>query len=307
MLAFLTLLWGTSFLLIKIAARAFEPFAFALGRVGVAMATLALVALVARWRWPRGVRLWSRLAAISWIGQVTPFVLLGEAARLTTSADLALMMGGAPIFVFVASRLLGLGEPWSLRAAVGLALGFAGVAVSLGFPFAAESHQYPHAGWGRALGLLAAFGYASSAMLSRSASQEIGPFMAATASLAVSTFTLLAITLVRDGPRSPPAMIEAPVGPLAALFALGFFNTALAYLVYFRLVVVAGATFASLNNYVVPFVGLVVGALTLGEPVGVSSWIGFALVMTGVALTGHAGRGRNTAAPRRQLGARASS
>jgi drug/metabolite transporter (DMT)-like permease len=72
----------------------------------------------------------------------------------------------------------------------------------------------------------------------------------------------------------------------SALGALGVFNTALAYYVYFRLVNEDGPTFASLNNYIVPLIGVMGGAVALAEPIAPSAWAGLALVLRGVALTG---------------------
>ena len=113
-LAFLSLLWGSSFLLIKIAASAFDPFALALARGGVAAGTLIIAVALTGRIWPgRRPGLWARLVALSWIGQVIPFLLLGKAAQLTTSADLALMMGSAPMFVFLAGRFVGSGDRWT--------------------------------------------------------------------------------------------------------------------------------------------------------------------------------------------------
>ncbi len=80
-LAFLSFLWGSSFLLIKIASRAFDPFGFALARVGVAAAAMLLTSALSGKVWP-GSRpgLWAKLLALALIGQVVPFVLLGKAA-----------------------------------------------------------------------------------------------------------------------------------------------------------------------------------------------------------------------------------
>jgi EamA-like transporter family len=82
-LAFLSFLWGSSFLLIKIASRAFDPFAFALARVTVAAAAMLLTSAFAGKVWP-GSRpgLWVKLLALALIGQVVPFLLLGQAATL---------------------------------------------------------------------------------------------------------------------------------------------------------------------------------------------------------------------------------
>ncbi|HYA74464.1 MAG TPA: DMT family transporter [Roseiarcus sp.] len=299
MLAFLTLLWGSSFLLIKIASRAFDSTGFAFGRAGIAAAALVAAALAMRLRWPRSPRLWGQMAAMSLSGQVLPFLLFGLAAHLTTSADMALMMGGVPIFTFVIARLFALGEVWNARAALGLALGLVGVAISLASPLgsaAAASASAP--GLGRALALLGALGYATGALLSRPVSREIGATMAATGSMAVSAGLLLVLVLALEGLPSPAALAATPLGPLAALCALGLFNTALAYFVYFRLIARAGATFAALNNYMVPCLGLLAGAWTLGEPIGASSWIGLACVLCGVVVTGSAARAQRVIAER---------
>ncbi|NVN12265.1 EamA family transporter [Nguyenibacter vanlangensis] len=71
---------------------------------------------------------------------------------------------------------------------------------------------------------------------------------------------------------------------IACLVSLGFFNTALAYVVYFRLIHVAGATFAALNNYLVPPLGLFFGWFLLGEDVKSTIWIGLILIISGVIL-----------------------
>ena len=111
-LAFLSFLWGSSFLLIKIASRAFDPFDFALARVsgrgdaadqrpfeeGLAGITTCTM---------------GKLFALALIGQVVPVLLLGEAATLTTSADMALMMGAQPISVLLFGRFLGSRDRWT--------------------------------------------------------------------------------------------------------------------------------------------------------------------------------------------------
>jgi len=166
-LAFLSLLWGFSFLLIKIASQSFDWIGYAAGRAGVAALALAAVALARRVAWPRSAKVWGQMAAMSLTGQVGPFLLFGVAAHLITSADMALMMGSAPIFTFVLARMFGLGEVWNARAAAGLALGLVGVALSLGSPFGGGGVE--HAGLGRALALVGALGYAGSALQSRPA------------------------------------------------------------------------------------------------------------------------------------------
>jgi drug/metabolite transporter (DMT)-like permease len=283
-LAFLSFLWGSSFLLIKIASRAFDPFDFALARVGVAAAAMLITSALSGKVWP-GSRpgLWAKLLALALLGQVIPFLLLGKAATLTTSADMALMMGAQPIFVFLFGRFLGSQDRWTWLAAFGLAIGFAGVAVAFWSPGA---HSGDHSVLGRAFALAAGIFYGTGAIISGAATREIGAVRAVTASMTISTLVLTLIGLAFGKSTPLPALFQTPLAPMLAMGVLGVFNTALAYYVYFRLVHDEGPTFASLNNYIVPLIGVVGGAVALAEPVASSAWAGLALVLGGVALTG---------------------
>ena len=246
--------------------------------------------------WP-GSRpgLWAKLLALALIGQVIPFLLLGKAAMLTTSADMALMMGAQPIFVFLFGRFLGSRDRWTWLSAFGLALGFLGVAVAFWSPGADTS---AHSVLGRAFALAAGIFYGTGAIISGAATREIGAVRAVTASLTISTFVLALVGLAfgKSLPLAP--LFQTPLAPLLAMGALGVFNTALAYYVYFRLVNEEGPTFASLNNYIVPLIGVVGGAVALAEPIAPSAWAGLALVLCGVALTGRSLRPAKAAQPR---------
>jgi drug/metabolite transporter (DMT)-like permease len=288
-LAFLSFLWGSSFPLIKIAAEAFTPLGFALARVAVAAATLIVAGFFLGGLWP-GWRpgLWANLVALSALGQVLPFLLLGRAAKLTGSADMAVMMAAAPIFVFVIGRFLRSGDRWTLPGALGLALGFLGVGFALWAPSSQTAAASPVEG--RALALAAAFCYATSTLISGAATREIGAVKAVAASMTLSTLALAAVALISGGPLTSAEMASAGGAPIVAMATLGVFNTGLAYFIYFRLVVGEGPTFASLNNYLVPLIGVLGGAAALGERIAASVWVGLALVLAGVVLTGSAVR-----------------
>ncbi len=234
--------------------------------------------------WP-GSRpgLWVKLLALALIGQVVPFILLGKAATLTTSADMALMMGGQPIFVFLFGRLLGSRDRWTWLAGLGLMIGFAGVAVAFWSPGAGSG---AHSILGRAFALAAGVSYGTGAIISGAATREIGAVRAVTASMTISTLALALVGLTFGKPAPLAALFQTPLAPMLAMGALGVFNTALAYYVYFRLVHDEGPTFASLNNYIVPLIGVIGGAVALAEPIAPSAWAGLALVLAGVALTG---------------------
>jgi drug/metabolite transporter (DMT)-like permease len=207
-LAFLSFLWGSSFLLIKIASRAFDPFSIALARVGVAAAAMLLVSALSGKIWP-GSRpgLWGNLLALALIGQVVPFVLLGQAATLTTSADMALMMGAQPIFVFLFGRFLGSRDRWTWLGAFGLAIGFAGVGVAFWSPGAQGG---AHSVLGRALALAAGVCYGTGAIISGAATREIGAVRAVTASMTISTLVLALAGLAFTNPSPPATLFQIP-------------------------------------------------------------------------------------------------
>jgi drug/metabolite transporter (DMT)-like permease len=104
--------------------------------------------------------------------------------------------------------------------------------------------------------------------------------------MTISTVILALIGLTFGKPLPLGTLFQTSLTPMLAMGALGVFNTALAYYVYFRLVHDEGPTFASLNNYIVPLFGVIGGAIALAEPVASSAWAGLALVLCGVALTG---------------------
>jgi drug/metabolite transporter (DMT)-like permease len=162
--------------------------------VGVAAATMLLTSAISGKVWPESrPGLWAKLLALALIGQVIPFLLLGKAATLTTSADMALMMGAQPIFVFLFGRFLGSRDRWTWPAAFGLALGFVGVAVAFWSPGA---NSGAHSVLGRAFALAAGFFYGTGAIISGAATREIGAVRAVTASMTISTLVLTLIGLM---------------------------------------------------------------------------------------------------------------
>ena len=168
-LAFLSFLWGSSFLFIKLAARAFDPVSLALGRAGIAAVALLLTSVLSGRIWPEfRLALWMKLLALALVGQVVPFILLGKAATLTTSADMALMMGAQPIFVFLFGRLLGSRDRWTWLGGLGLLIGFAGVGVTFWSP---GGEGGAHSVLGRAFALLAGICYGTGAIISGAATQ----------------------------------------------------------------------------------------------------------------------------------------
>ena len=305
-LAFLSFLWGSSFLLIKIASRAFDPFGFR------ARARRRRGGCDAAYERPFG-------QGLAWIAAgivVQPPRARADRAgrslrpaRKSGDADDQRRHGaddGRPADLRLSVRPLSriarpldmARRPWPSWSAS------PGSASTFWSPGAAGG---AHSVLGRAFALAAGVSYGTGAIISGAATREIGAVRAVTASMTISTLVLALTGLAFGNPPPLAALFQIPLASLLAMGALGVFNTALAYYVYFRLVHDEGPTFASLNNYIVPLIGVIGGAVALAEPIAPSAWAGLALVLCGVALTGRSLRPAKASQARlaRRLGASA--
>src|SRR5579884_652247 len=268
-LAVLALIWGASFMLIKIADRQLAPATLILGRLGSAALLLAVIAVVrlgpratidelrAAWRW---------LVVIGLVNTALPFWLLSWGEKRIDSGLASIIQGAVPIF----NALLAFGFFREARVTgvrlAGLAIGFVGVALLVG--------AQPH---GKLLAALAVVGmalcYAIGTLLAGRHLRGTPPIVVALASTAVSTLAALPAGVL----QAPPGMWHGET--VAAIVVLGFVGTAIAYLLFFALIQRAGANYATLVTYLVPPIALAYGAIF-----GATAFAALALILAGVAL-----------------------
>ncbi len=274
MLALLALIWGSSFMFIKVAVRELDPATLILGRVGLATLTLAVVvplALGVRGTL-RALRLhWRALVVVGLVNTAVPFWLLSWGETRIDSGLASILQASVPIFVV----LLAFGFFHDQRVTgprlVGVAVGFVGVALLVG--------AQPE---GKIVGALAVVAmsacYAAGGLLTRRHLSDAPPQVVALGTAAVAALASL-------GPGVARAPSEAPSWKaLASVAVLGVVGTAFAYLLFFTIIAGAGAAYASLVTYLVPPVALVYGALFLDERVGGAALAGLALILAGVTL-----------------------
>ncbi|MBB4265973.1 DMT family transporter [Roseospira visakhapatnamensis] len=285
-LLLVSLLWGSSFVAIKVTAGSFDALDIASGRLVIAAACLTLAAWAVRARVPRDPGVWGRLLALSLVGQMAPFFLLGVSGQLTASSSSAMMMAAVPLITFLAGRLFRGGDRWTARVWLGLGIGFVGVLVTLGWP--TPSNAGAASDWlGKGAAILAAGGYALGTLISRSLAGRVGLTATVATTMTLSAVLMGGAWLALHGPDLLAGGLP-PTGPwpdptaTLALVLLGLVNTAGAYFVYFWLIRREGPTFASLNNYLVPVFGVFLGAAILGEPVQAQALAGLALVLLGI-------------------------
>ena len=286
-LVLISVLWGSSFTLLRIVSRDFTALEMSLGRTLVAAAFLLLILAARRQMRPLSKTAWRHVLTLAVIGQVMPLLLLSQASHYTASINTAIMTGSVPFITLFAARFMPDGESWTWAKWGGLALGLAGVIIAAGNASGAGVTDASLDMLGKGLALLASVGYALGALLSRNAREHVGVLELTAWSLAASAALLALVWLASLGLGYGHAHLP-PLRPVLLIAVLGVFNSALAYLLYYWLIRAATATFAGLNNYLVPVLGMFIGAQVLGEPIGLSAIAGLSLILVSIYAMRHA-------------------
>ncbi|RXZ43820.1 DMT family transporter [Crenobacter cavernae] len=269
-LVVLAALWGASFLFMRVAAPAFGPFALVWLRL--ALAGAILVPLIV---WQGGAPAWRANARpifiVGVINSALPFCLISW-ATLTLPAGIASVLNATTPLMTALWAMPLAGERLSAQRLAGLGLGLAGVAV-----LAMGKIDGSAAGVLPVLAMLAATAsYGLAAHYARRELTGVPPLVVSGGSLASTSLPLAPLALW-TWPATMPGAIEWGV-----VLALAALSTALAYLLYYRLIASLGATRASAVTYLIPLFGVLWGAWLLGEPVGLSMLAGGALILAGV-------------------------
>lgn len=268
-LLILSAIWGGAFLFIRIAAPVLGPVALVELRVGIAGIVLLLYVLATRKR--LGLARWRQYLMVGILNSAIPFVLISTAELHLTAGLAAILNATSPLFGAIVAALW-IKEALTARKVVGLLLGLAGVAVLVGWspiPFSAIIAL------SIAASLTAAFFYGLAGVYTKVNTQGASPLALATCSQVGAALFLAPFTLAAP-PRHTPAF---PV--ILAVLTLGILCTAVAYLLYFRLIANIGPTRALTVTFLVPFFGVFWGIVFLREPLTWSTILGFAIILSG--------------------------
>lgn len=282
MLAALALIWGASFMFIKVAVGELDPATLIAGRIGLAALTLAVVVpkLVGARRTLYELRRHAPLLAlVGLLNTALPFWLLSWGETRIDSGLAAIIQGAVPIFsAVIAFGFFPNQRVTGIRLA-GLLVGFLGVALIVGGRPEAEL-----------LGALAVVGmatcYAIGGLITGHALREASPYV-----VTLGTTTAAALIVVGPGTALAPHHVPSWKA-IASVVVLAVLGTALAYLLFFGLIQGAGFSRAALVTYLVPPVALAYGSVFLGESFGITAFGGLALILGGVALASSRGGAR---------------
>ena len=266
-------LWGASFLFMRIAGPEFG--AFALVEVRVAIAAFVLVPMLyAKGQIDQLTDNWTVLGILGVHNTALPFLLLTWATLFLSAGIAGILNATAPIFAALIAWAW-LGERLTLNKAAGLLVGTVGVWLLVRDKVGASMED-------TTLAVIAALGgsflYGIGGNFTRRYASKVKPLAIAAGSQVGATLVLLPVAVL-TWPTTPISMTA-----WAAAIVMGLFSTALAYILYFRLIANTGPTNAITVTYLIPLFAMVLGALVIDEPITVSMIIGCAVILLGTAL-----------------------
>jgi drug/metabolite transporter (DMT)-like permease len=277
----LALIWGSSFLFIKVGVRELHPVWLTFGRVTAGALTLLVVLAVTRGRLPRDPRLWGHLLVVGLLGVALPFTLFGYGEQRVSSVLAGIWNAATPLVALPLAVLAFRTERMTRARAAGIAVGFLGVLVVLGV--------WRGVGGSELAGQLMCFGaamcYAVAIPYQKkfiAGYAESGVTLAAGQLIAAWVLLAVAAPLIA-GPPPVPWHLSADV--LLCVLALGALGTGVAFVLNLRVIRLAGASTSTSVTYLMPVVATVAGVLVLGEHLRWNEPIGAVVVIAGVAVS----------------------
>lgn len=278
MLLALSGVWGGSFFFNGIAVRELPVLTVVVSRVALA-ALILLVLLRARGeRLPRGRRVWAAFFGMGLLNNAIPFSLIVWGQQHIASGVASILNAATPLFTVLLAHVLTRDERMTAGRLAGVLTGFGGVAVMIGAEALGDLGVQVAA---QLMCLAATVSYALAGIYGRRfRAMGISPMGTATGQVMASSLMLLPVMLLVDRPWTLTMPGPAAIGALAGVAAI---STALAYVLYFRILATAGATNLSLVTFLIPVSAILLGTLFLGEVLLARHLAGMALIGAGLA------------------------
>ena len=276
-LLLLSLIWGASFLSIRVALDEIGPLTAVAHRTGWAMLLLWAYVIIRRLPLPRNPRIWVGFLVMGLLNNVIPFSLMAWGQLHIETGLTSILNASTAIFGVIAAAIFFADERLTRRKVIGVTLGFFGVATAIGLSALTQFDI-------RSLGQIAIIGgtisYALAGVWARKMLSDLTPQMAAAGMLTAASLMTIPAALIFEGPVSLNLMPQT----WAAIAYYALIATALAYLLYYRVLAMAGSGNLMLCTLLIAPVAIVLGALVLGEALPFRAFTGFGLLALGLVI-----------------------
>ncbi|MDO5606535.1 MAG: DMT family transporter [Paracoccus sp. (in: a-proteobacteria)] len=279
MLLVLSVLWGGSFFFNDIALRELPVMTVVAARVVMAAAVLWLAMRVCGLRMARGWRIWAAFLGMGLLNNVIPFSLIVAGQQYLASGVASILNAATPLFGVMLAHYLTPDERLTPARLTGAAIGFCGVVVMIG-PMVLQGAGGQTGAYLLCLG--GAFSYALAGIYGRRFRRlGVAPMAVATGQITASALVLMVLAALADRPWLLPV---PGAGTIAALAGVAVLSTALAYLLYFRILATAGATNLLLVTLLIPVSAILLGTVFLNEVLMLRHMAGMALIGLGLVV-----------------------
>ncbi len=272
----LSTVWGGSFFFFEVALQSLPPFTVVLGRVSLAAAALLLIAWARGATLPFSAAIARRYLLLGAISNALPFSFIVWGQTQIPSGLASIINAMTPIWAVLVGLMIRSDERLTPGRALGVLLGFAGVAILMGPDLLRQLDPY-------SLGQLSVLGATICYGFAVHYGRQFGdtpPLVNAAYMLTAATIWLTPVAAIAEQPWT----LSPGLSGWSALLALSLLCTAFAYLLYFRILASAGATNMSLVTFIVPVSAITLGTVFLGERLGPTAFTGMGVLFVGLAI-----------------------
>jgi drug/metabolite transporter (DMT)-like permease len=275
LLVVLATLWGGSYTFIKLGVATIPPVTLIAGRTLIAGLLLLLIMHWRGVRLPNDTATWRRFLFQACLNSVIPWTLIAWAERSVDAGLATILNSTSPIFTFFLTLAIAHQDTLSWRKLFGVVAGMAGICLIIGVQ---AFHGFGEQVVAQIAIVTATVCYAGGAVFSRGF-KGLDPMAPAAGSLLCGAAILLPVSFVAERPWT---MMPSTTSVLA-LLGLAIFSTAIAFVIYFRLIQTLGSVGTTAQAYLRVPIGVALGVLLLGEKLSPTAWMGLACVVIGVA------------------------
>ena len=277
---FLTLgfLWGSSYLWIKIGLESLPPLTLISGRLLLGTAFLVAFVAITRQALPREPRQYGHLLVMAVVNIVLPFILITVGEQSIDSALASILNATVPLTVIVIAPMFLPDEHITLPRIAGLSLGFAGV-ILLVAPDLVNLSDSDLTGELMMIGSSICYGVGN--VYSKRNVRGLRPAIPALLQVAFAAAIVLPLALILE---HPIGRIDPAPAAIVAVVWLGVLGSGFAYLLFFTILAHWGSTRTSMVSYLLPVVGIALGAAVMGDPVTINRIAGTGMIIAGIAM-----------------------
>jgi drug/metabolite transporter (DMT)-like permease len=276
LLIILSLFWGGSFFFVEIALRDFQPFTLVFLRISIAALILVGVVYLRGQGLPASLKTWMGYLLMGLINNAIPFSLIVWGQTRIESGVASILNATAPIFTVLLAHFLTSDERLTIPKIMGVVVGFIGVYLMM---MPELNRGFSWRGLGQVAVLGAAISYSFAGIFGKRF-KHIPAAVNSAGMLLCSSIIMLPLAIIIDTPWPVRPSFEA----LSALIGIAVISTAAAYLLYFHLLAVVGATNVLLVTFLIPISALLLGIGLLGELIKIFEYAGMGCIFLGLII-----------------------